>query len=112
MPRKKHIIEICSSDEDEDAGLDDADKELEVENDGADDEEANGLIMFGRGFDKTQEYDHYLDGINPWHDNLEKPLRPSQIIGFRWMLDRHAHGGGLVADKVGTGKVTIPLECN
>jgi len=77
-----------------------------------DDDVANRLIMFGAGFDKSKEYDLYLDESNPWHSHLRKPLRPSQIIGFRWMLDRHRHGGGLIADKVGTGKVDIPRRHN
>ena len=75
-------------------------------------EEANRLIMFGSGFDKAEDYDRYLDERNPWHDDLQKPLRPSQIIGFHWMRDRHKHGGGLVADKVWTGKVHIPSQRN
>ena len=52
---------------------------------------------------------HCLDeGDNPWNIALHRPLYLSQIIGFRWMLDRHRHGGGLVADKVGCGKV-VPV---
>jgi len=35
----------------------------------------------------------------------QKGVYPAQIIGFRWMMDRHHVGGGLIADKVGTGKV-------
>jgi len=62
-------------------------------------------IVFGTEFEKVDSYDHYLDEPNPWHPDLARPLFPAQIIGFRWMVDRHAVGGGLVADKVGCGKV-------
>lgn len=103
--RKRVVIEIES---DSDDGLDDADKELQAEEE--DDDETNRLIMSGSGFDKSQDYDGCLDEPNPWHGDLQKTLRPSQIIGFRWMLDRHSHGGGLVADKVGTGKVCTPRK--
>lgn len=110
--RKREIIELDSDSEEESDGLDDVDKELQAGTEGDDDDdddsEANRLIMFGRGFDKAQEYDHYLDEPNPWHEDLKKPLRTSQIIGFRWMLDRHVHGCGLVANIVGIGKVHTP----
>jgi hypothetical protein len=56
-------------------------------------------------FDKSTEYDHWLDECNPWHPDLHRRLFPSQVIGFRWMCDRHNQGGGLVADVVGCGKV-------
>jgi hypothetical protein len=62
-------------------------------------------FFFGTGFEKLEEFDHHLDEPNPWHDDLNKPLFPSQIIGFRWMASRHSKGGGLVGDKVGCGKV-------
>src|SRR5271163_1293799 len=64
-------------------------------------EEARGDddIVTGAAFEKAEEYDHYLDDPNPWHEELRIPLFPAQIIGFRWMMDRHFVGGGLVADK-------------
>ena len=66
-------------------------------------------LVFGTEFKKVAQYDHCLDeGDNPWNIALHRPLYPSQVIGFRWMLDRHRHGGGLVADKVGCGKV-VPV---
>jgi len=60
-------------------------------------------------FDKAIEYDHWLGEPNPWHADLHRRLFPSQVIGFRWMCDRHNQGGGLVADVVGCGKVWLPL---
>jgi hypothetical protein len=60
-------------------------------------------------FDKSTEYDHWLDDPNPWNTDLHRRLFPSQVIGFRWMCDRHNQGGGLVADVVGCGKVRLPL---
>lgn len=62
-------------------------------------------FFFGTAFEKVEEFDHHLDDPNPWHPDLNRPLFPSQIIGFRWMASRHARGGGLVGDKVGCGKV-------
>lgn len=62
-------------------------------------------FFFGTAFEKLEEFDHHLDEPNPWHYDLNKPLFPSQIIGFRWMASRHSKGGGLVGDKVGCGKV-------
>jgi SNF2 family DNA or RNA helicase len=58
-------------------------------------------------FDKSKEYDKWLDEPNPWHPDLHRRLFPSQVIGFRWMCDRHLQGGGLVADVVGCGKVQL-----
>jgi len=57
----------------------------------------------------ADEYDKYLDEINPWHSDLRRPLFPSRIISFRWMTDRHGKGGGIVAVKVGIGKVRSPV---
>jgi SNF2 family DNA or RNA helicase len=67
---------------------------------------------FGRGdaFEKLDLYDKYLDDPNPWHPDLGEPLFDAQIVGFRWMIDRHKVGGGLVADKVGVGKVSTPTS--
>ena len=62
-------------------------------------------IVFGSEFEKLDAYESYLDQPNPWHPGLRRPLFPAQIIGFRWMNDRHPLGGGLIADKVGCGKV-------
>ena len=62
-------------------------------------------IVFGSEFEKLDAYESYLDEPNPWHSDLRRPLFPAQIIGFRWMNDRHPLGGGLIADKVGCGKV-------
>ena len=62
-------------------------------------------FFFGTAFEKVEEFDHHLNDLNPWHPDLNKPLFPSQIIGFRWMASRHAKGGGLIGDKVGCGKV-------
>lgn len=62
-------------------------------------------FLFEMAFEKVDEFDHHLDEPNPWHEDLNKPLFPSQIIGFRWMAHRHSKGGGLVGDKVGCGKV-------
>jgi hypothetical protein len=63
----------------------------------------------GDAFEKIAQYERYLDlpFTNPWHPELKAPLFDAQIIGFRWMCDRYNHGGGLVADKVGVGKVSI-----
>jgi SNF2 family DNA or RNA helicase len=60
-------------------------------------------------FDKSKEYDKWLNKPNPWHPDLHRRLFPSQVIGFRWMCDRHLEGGGLVADVVGCGKVWLSL---
>jgi SNF2 family DNA or RNA helicase len=73
-------------------------------------EEVDEELEYGTAFEKVEEYDHYIGTIekpvsNPWHPDLKKKLFPSQIIGFRWMADRHAKGGGIVGDKVGCGKV-------
>jgi hypothetical protein len=62
-------------------------------------------FFFGSIFAKVEEFDRHLDDRNPFHPDLAKPLFPSQIIGFRWMLSRHGRGGGLIGDKVGCGKV-------
>jgi SNF2-related domain len=59
----------------------------------------------GTAFEKLDLYDKYLDDPNPWHPDLRRSLFPCQVIGLHWMQDRHALGGGLIADKVGTGKV-------
>ena len=91
--------------EDEDSGKDEADAALEEISLEDLDERAGKSVMFGNEFEKADEYDSYLNEPNPWSDSLQKPLRPSQVIGFHWMLDRHKYGGGLIADKVGTGKV-------
>lgn len=60
----------------------------------------------GAAFEKVDVYDRCLDEPNPWHPEIQTELFPSQIIGFRWMLDRYKEGGGLVLDKVGSGKVS------
>jgi len=62
-------------------------------------------IIFGTEFEKADLYDDRLDGPNPWHQDLRRELYQAQIIGYNWMIDRHPVGGGLVADKVGCGKV-------
>jgi hypothetical protein len=62
-------------------------------------------IFFGSAFEKVEEFDHHIDDKSPWHADLVRPLFDSQIIGFRWMVSRHAKGGGLIGDKVGCGKV-------
>ena len=62
-------------------------------------------LQYGSAFEKAEQYDKYLNDPNPWHPDLVKPLFASQVIGFRWMTDRHSVGGGIVADKVGLGKV-------
>ena len=64
-------------------------------------------LEFGTAFEKIEEYDHFLDHMNPWHPDLLKKLFSSQVVGFRWMCDRHPKGGGIVADVVGCGKVRI-----
>jgi hypothetical protein len=66
-------------------------------------------IEYGSAFSKADEYDKYLDEIIPWHSDLRRPLFPSRIISFRWMTDRHGKGGGIVAVKVGIGKVRSPV---
>lgn len=63
---------------------------------------------FGSAFEKVAEFEKYLDGPNPWDPDFAVKLFPCQIIGFRWMCSRHSKGGGLVADKVGLGKVYKP----
>ena len=84
--------EAVSDNEDED----DADSPEAVDDD---------KFFFGTAFEKVEEFDGHLDDSNPWHPDLDKPLFPSQIIGFQWMASRHEKGGGLVGDKVGCGKV-------
>ena len=107
--RKRKFVDLTEEDDkdDEDAGMDAADLEVrhEVEDEVDDD------ILKGDEFQKAASYDKYLDEPNPWHQSLKKKLLPSQIIGFRWMLDRHGCGGGLIADKVGTGKVCQTETC-
>jgi len=66
-------------------------------------------LASGSAFEKVDKYGRHLDDPNPWHPHLRKPLFPSQIICFRWMIDRHKEGGGIVGDKVGVGKV-IPYH--
>ena len=106
----------------------DADDEIEDDGKGVDDEDADpdagfrdsggeandastidltasGDIVFGSEFEKLDVYEKFLDDPNPWHPDLRRELFPSQVIGYHWMLDRHNLGGGLVADKVGCGKV-------
>lgn len=68
--------------------------------------EDDDFIGGGELFEKAIQYDAWLDKPNPWHPDLKRELFPAQIIGYRWMTDRHPVGGGLVADKVGTGKVS------
>ena len=68
-------------------------------------EEPDEDIEYGQAFEKTMEYNHFLDQPNPWHSDLKRKLFNSQIICFRWMCDRHRAGGGIVGDKVGVGKV-------
>ena len=63
------------------------------------------LLGDSTAFEKLQDYGKFLSEENPWHPSLQRKLFPSQIIGYHWMLDRHKAGGGLVADKVGCGKV-------
>jgi len=62
-------------------------------------------LDYGTAFEKVEEYAHFLKDGNPWHPDIKRDLYPTQIIGFRWIMDRHHVGGGLIADKVGTGKV-------
>jgi SNF2 family DNA or RNA helicase len=100
-----------SIDNDDDA-LDDhgaisGDEEMEPEPTVPDDDK----FFFGTAFEKVEEFNHHLDDMNPWHEDLQKPLFPSQIIGFRWMATRHLKGGGLVGDKVGYGKVLGSWFC-
>lgn len=83
------------------------DEEMESESAVPDDDK----FFFGTAFEKVEEFDHHLDDPNPWHEDLQKPLFPSQIIGFRWMATRHLKGGGLVGDKVGYGKVLHSRFC-
>ena len=91
---------ITDDSDDEEQGKDAvSDDEEEKE-----DKEADNFV-FGTAFEKVEEYDRFLDHENPWHRDLHRPLFPSQIIGYRWMIDRHSKGGGLVGDKVGCGKV-------
>jgi len=62
-------------------------------------------LDYGTVFEKVEEYVHFLKDGNPWHPDIKRDLYPTQIIGFHWMMDHHRVGGGLIADKVGTGKV-------
>ena len=64
--------------------------------------------QYGSAFEKAEQYDKHLDDPNAWHPDLRRPLFTSQVIGFRWMADRHLEGGGIVAEKVGIGKVGSP----
>ena len=86
---------------------DDLDMGEIVEIDPDDDEED---IARGTAFEKVVQYDKFLNEPNPWHPDLLAKLFPSQIIGFRWMIDRHSQGGGLIADEVGCGKVRLPFS--
>jgi hypothetical protein len=82
--------------------------DVELEESGtvpAEDASEEDKFFFGTAFEKVAEFDHHLDDPNPWHPDSLKPLFPSQIIGFRWMMSRHRHGRGLIGDKVGYGKV-------
>jgi len=65
-------------------------------------------LQYRSAFEKAEQYDKHLDDPNPWHPDLRRPLFSSQVIGFRWMADRHSKGGIIVADKVGIGKVRSP----
>ena len=68
-------------------------------------------FIFGTEFRNVAEYGHCFDNcVNPWNIDFHRPLYSLQIIGFNWMLDRHSHGSGLVADKVGCSKVVSILE--
>lgn len=64
-------------------------------------------LSYGTAFEKL-EYEPCIDETNPWHPDLRRPLFPSQVIGDRWMRDRHLKHGGLVQDRVGLGKVYSP----
>ena len=64
-------------------------------------------LQYGSAFEKAEQYDKYLNDPNPWHPDLHRPLFVSQVIGFRWMADRHSV---VVADKVGLGKVRSPSD--
>jgi hypothetical protein len=86
-----NIITISSDDEEPTA--------LEPE------EIAEDKLEYGTAFEKIEDYDRYLDEPNPWHPHLKRELFPAQIIGFRWMADRHNKGGAIIGDKVGCGKV-------
>jgi len=94
------VIEVSSGDESD--GLDEVDRDL---NSPMEDEDPADDLMVGNLFEKTDAYEKFLDDTNPPSTALRKVLRPSQVIGSRWMLDQHMKGGGLVKDKVGTGKV-------
>ena len=104
----KPIIDLTISDMDEgdldeaDLAMIDSDDESEMGPSGMD---ADQDIMDGDVFEKAATYDLWLDYPNPWDNGLKILLWPSQVIGCRWMLERYSAGGGLVADKVGTGKV-------
>jgi|ERR1700738_3358736 hypothetical protein len=104
LSKRKHdeiVIEIGSETEDEVGdGFDEADKEIQVDKDVED-----NRLLVGNEFEKL-EYDERLDDSNPWHGDLKKPLLPAQVIGFHFLCDRHGHGGALVADRVGCGKVS------
>lgn len=60
----------------------------------------------GSPYEKLDEFYQFLQSEpNPWHPHLATKLTKGQIIGFHWMCERHKVGGGVVADKVGLGKV-------
>ena len=90
--------------------LDDDDDLLDDHGAVSDDEETEPIpdedkFFFGMAFEKVDEFDYHHDEPNPWHEDLNKPLFPPQIIGFHWMAHRHSKGGGLVGDKIGWEKV-------
>jgi hypothetical protein len=104
-PRKRVIYEISDEEEDE--------EEYKDEDGDADDTQEIPAteelpLQAGEAFDKSQEFDRYLNDPNPWHPDLRRKLFQAQVIGFRWMADRHTKGGGLIFDAVGCGKVWIP----
>jgi SNF2 family DNA or RNA helicase len=109
-PPKAGLADIGSKDNP--FNIDDDEPLNNISDEGESDDDAESTqvpqedkFFFGSIFEKVEEFDQCLDEPNPWHPDLSKPLFPSQIIGFRWMLSRHNKGGGLVGDKVGCGKV-------
>jgi hypothetical protein len=114
--RDGFFIDLTESDPEIDLTADTEEGEIEEEEKAAaeqikeTEEQEIRAFMTARLFEHS-EYERHLDGesdgaaTNPWHPDLVRPLFPSQLIGFRWMLDRHGEGGGIVADKVGCGKV-------
>ena len=62
----------------------------------------------GTPFEKLDLYYSKLKVKNPWHPHFAIKLTPGQVIGFYWMAGRFEDGGGVVADKVGLGKVCSP----